>query len=125
MHIKLVAINGRFTHSSLALFHVRNELESHCENSTTEILQLTIRDPGYEVLLRLSEKSPDAIFFSAAVWNSDRVEELICDLHSLLPECQLVVGGPQAEVVGSRVTAGSCTVVRGAIEAVGEQFIVI
>jgi Radical SAM superfamily/Protein of unknown function (DUF4080) len=122
MHLKLVAINGRFTHSSLALFHVRNELEEHCTDVSTEILQMTIRDPRYEVLLRLSKESPDAIFFSAAVWNSDFVEELITDLHSLLPSCLLVVGGPQAEVVGRNVKKGSCTVVRGAIEAVEESF---
>lgn len=122
MYIKLVAINGRFTHSSLALFHVRNELEAHCPELSTEILQLTIRDPRYEVLLRLSRNTPDAIFFSAAVWNSDCVEELITDLHTLLPSCQLVVGGPQAEVVGAHVKRGSCTVVRGAIEAVQEEF---
>lgn len=122
MHIKLVAINGRFTHSSLALFHVRNELEEHCVDLSTEFLQMTIRDPRYEVLLRISKDSPDAIFFSAAVWNSAFVEELITDLHSLLPLCQLVVGGPQAEVVGRNVEKGICTVVRGAIEAVQESF---
>ena len=122
MQIKLVAINGRFTHSSLALFHVRNELESQCEDISTEIIQLTIRDPVYEVLLRLSRNRPDAIFFSAAVWNSDQVEGLIADLHSLLPACLLVVGGPQAEVVGGNLGSGVCTVVRGAIEAVDEHF---
>ncbi len=122
MHIKLVAINGRFTHSSLALFHVRNELEEHCTGVSTEILQLTIRDPYYEVLLHLSWNRPDAIFFSAAVWNSDRVEELIADLHSLLPSCLLVVGGPQAEVVGDTLGGSVCTVVRGAVEAVGMTF---
>jgi len=122
MQCKLVAINGRYTHSSLALFHVRNELESNCADVSTEIIQLTIRDPYYEVLLRLSADAPDAIFFSAAVWNSDRVEELIADLHSLLPSCLLIVGGPQAAVVGASLGEGGCIVVRGAIEAVGAEF---
>lgn len=122
MRAKLVAINGRYTHSSLALFHVRNELEAHCPDVQTEIIQLTIRDPYYEVLLRLSESKPEAIFFTSAVWNSDRVEELIRDLHALLPACMLVVGGPQASVVAANLVQGTCSVVRGAIEAVEEQF---
>lgn len=122
MRIKLVAINGRYTHSSLALFHVRNELEAHCPHVDTEIVQLTIRDPYYEVVLRLSDSAPDAIFFSAAVWNSDRVEELIVDLHALMPSCMLVVGGPQAEVVAANVGQGICTMVSGAIEAVEDSF---
>ncbi len=122
MRAKLVAINGRYTHSSLALFHVRNELEAHCSDVQTEIIQLTIRDPYYEVLLRLSESQPEAIFFTSAVWNSDRVEELIRDLHALLPACMLVVGGPQANVVAANLDQGTCSVVRGAIEAVEKQF---
>ncbi len=122
MHIKLVAINGRFTHSSLALFHVRNELESHCPGNICEILQLTIRDPYYEVLLQLSRDTPDAIFFSASVWNSDKVENLITDLKALLPSCMLVVGGPQAEVVGSNLGENICTVVRGAVETAEKSF---
>ncbi|MBU0943251.1 MAG: DUF4080 domain-containing protein [Proteobacteria bacterium] len=122
MDIKLVAINGRFSHSSLALFHVRNELEEQCPGVCTEILQLTLRDPYYEVLLQLSRNRPGAIFFSAAVWNSDRVEELITDLHVLLPSCLLVVGGPQAELVAAGVGEDLCTVVWGAIEAVEKKF---
>lgn len=122
MFIKLVAINGRFTHSCLALFHVRNALAEHCTGVRTEIVQMTIRDPAYEVLLLISEGSPDAIFFSAAVWNSDQVEELLVDLHALLPSCLLVVGGPQAEVIGRKLGPGICTVVSGAIEAVEDHF---
>ncbi|MCF8056470.1 MAG: DUF4080 domain-containing protein [Desulfocapsa sp.] len=122
MHIKLVAINGRYTHSSLALFHLRNELEEYCSDITIEIFQFSIRDPGYEILLRLSHGAPDAILFSAAIWNSDQVERLIVDLHSLLPSSLLVVGGPQAEVVARNLGPGLCTAVRGAIESVEECF---
>jgi Protein of unknown function (DUF4080)/Radical SAM superfamily len=122
MHIKLVAINGRFTHSSLALFHLRNELEEHCVDVTTEIFQFTLRDPVYEILLQLSQGAPDAVFFSAAIWNSDQVEGLIVDLHSLLPSSLLVVGGPQAGVVAHNLGPGFCTVVQGAIESVEENF---
>jgi radical SAM superfamily enzyme YgiQ (UPF0313 family) len=124
MSIKLVAINGRFTHSSLALFHVRNALEDHLGSVDIELLQLTIRDPYYEVLLRLSKGGPEALFFSAAVWNSDVIEQLLEDLHSLLPECLLIVGGPQAEVVGRKCGVELCTVVHGAIEAVQDEFYV-
>ncbi len=122
MSIKLVAINGRYTHSSLALFHVRNALEEHLEGVAIELLQLTIRDPYYEVLLRLSQDKPQALFFSAAVWNSDVIEALLGDLHSLLPDCQLIVGGPQAEVLGQKLGGVVCTIVNGAMEAVEETF---
>ncbi len=122
MRCKLVAINGRYSHSSLALFHLRNELEAHCASCITEIIQFTIRDPYYELLLHLSEGNPDAIFFSAAIWNSERVADLVKDLRALLPNCMLVVGGPQATVLAGLLATHACTVVRGAVEAVEERF---
>jgi radical SAM superfamily enzyme YgiQ (UPF0313 family) len=123
--IKLVGINARFTHSCLALFYVRNELEKNCPDIGRELLQFTINDNYYEMLLRLSQGSPDHVFFSAAIWNSSLVEKLSLDLHSCLPSCRVVIGGPQASVVGQRLQPfGSdiCTVVLGEIEAVGPGF---
>jgi len=124
MQIKIVALNARFTHSCLALFHVRNELEKNCPGVATELCQLTINDSYYETLLRLSHGAPDYIFFSAAVWNSDRVERLIRDLQNCLPDCGVVVGGPQAEVIGRNLAPLRCSVsvVSGDMEAVGGSF---
>ncbi len=122
MQIKIVALNARFTHSCLALFHVRNELEKNCPGVATELCQLTINDSYYETFLRLSHGNPDYIFFSAAVWNSDRVEQLIRDLQNCLPDCGVVVGGPQAEVIGCNLAPVRCCVVSGDMEAVGGDF---
>ncbi|MFH2124760.1 MAG: DUF4080 domain-containing protein [Pseudomonadota bacterium] len=122
MQIKIVALNARFTHSCLALFHVRNELEKNCSDVETELCQLTINDSYYETLLRLSQGHPDYIFFSVAVWSSDRVEQLIQDLKGCLPDSGVVVGGPQAAVIGRNLSSALCTVVSGDIEAVSEAF---
>jgi hypothetical protein len=122
MQIKIVALNARFTHSCLALFHVRNELEENCPRVATELCQFTINDSYYETLLRLSSGSPDFIFFSAAVWNSDRVEQLIRDLKGCLPDCGVVVGGPQAVVIGRHLGPDLCTVISGDMEAVSGDF---
>lgn len=122
MLIKIVALNARFTHSCLALFHVRNELEKNSPGVKTELCQLTINDSYYETVLRLSQGSPDYIFFSAAVWNSDRVEQLIRDLKRCLPGCGVVVGGPQAVVIGRNLSSSLCTVISGDMEAVDGAF---
>jgi hypothetical protein len=83
---------------------------------------LTINDSYYETLLRLSAGSPDFVFFSAAIWNSDRVEQLIHDLKSCRPDCGVVVGGPQALVIRENPLLSHCTVVSGDMEAVGATF---
>jgi radical SAM superfamily enzyme YgiQ (UPF0313 family) len=120
--IKIVGLNGRFTHSCLALFYVRNELEKNQVNFTRQLLQFTINDNYYEILLRLTAGSPGYIFFSAAIWNSSLVERLTLDLHTCLPSCRVVIGGPQASVLGDRLGPAECTVVTGEIEAVGPEF---
>ncbi|MBC8208697.1 MAG: DUF4080 domain-containing protein [Desulfobulbaceae bacterium] len=122
MQIKLVGINARFSHSCLALFYVRNEIERYCPEARIELCQLTINDSYYETLLRLSAGEPEYICFSAAVWNSVRVEALIRDLAVCLPACKLLVGGPQASELGRSLEPGLCTVVIGDIEGLGAEF---
>lgn len=122
MYIKLIGLNARYTHSCLALFYVRNELDCHCDNIEVEIYQFTINDNYYELLLNLTRGKPTYLFFSTAIWNSDLVVKLITDLNFILPACRCVVGGPQAEVVGKLAGPGVCTVVTGEIERVDYSF---
>ncbi|MFN2355696.1 MAG: DUF4080 domain-containing protein, partial [Desulfopila sp.] len=126
--IKIVGLNARYTHSCLALFYVRNELLKNCAAISCRLLQFTINDNYYEMLLRLSEEHPRAIFFSAAIWNSNLIEKLTRDLRLCLPDCRVVIGGPQASVLGDRLNCPDnsgediCTVVLGEIEAVEPEF---
>ena len=122
MYIKLVALNARFTHSCLALFYIRNELKKYLPEARVEILQLTINDSAYETILTLGKGGPDYLFFSAAIWNSDKVESLVRDLHLCQPQCRCVIGGPQAAVVGAALDEELRTIVTGEIESVGDQF---
>lgn len=122
INAKIVGINGRYTHSCLALFYVRNELNKHFEELDTELLQFTINDNYYEVLLKLSQGDPDYIFFSAAIWNSDLIHKLTLDLHQCLPDCKVIIGGPQATVIGESLDmSGACLVV-GEVEAIKKTF---
>lgn len=120
--IRLVGLNAKFIHSCLALFYIRNELFSHLPKSNVEIMQLTINDNSYESLLQITNDSPMAVFFSAAIWNSDLVAELVRDVRNCLPDCRIVVGGPQAGVLREQLPDDLCTMVIGEIEAVDPQF---
>lgn len=123
MKLKLVALNARYTHSCLALFYIRQEIEHHCSELDHEIMQCTINDPYYELLLRLVDGRPDYLFFSALIWNSELIERLLSDIGSAYPEIHCVVGGPQAGVIGERYSSSdSLTIVTGEIEAVGAGF---
>ena len=120
--IRLVAFNARYTHSCLALFYLREELVRHIPEVSVELLQLTINDNDYESLLRIADDDPFAVFFSGAIWNSEKVCRVAADLHRALPRCQIVVGGPEAGVLRRRMPAATCSVVEGEIEAVEPVF---
>lgn len=119
--IKLVAINARYTHSSLALFYVRHQLEKFLPEAGIEIYQFSINEPYYEMVLDLTADSPDAVFISSAIWNSSIVERLIVDVKKCLPGCQIVVGGPQVEVVFEKCKK-YCTAIVGEIEGINPEF---
>lgn len=124
MKIKLVAFNGRYVHSCLALFYVRNQLLDNLDDCRPELLQFTINDPYYPTLLRITADEPDGIFISVYIWNSHLVRKLVVDLGRLLPDTPVVLGGPQAPFVFGPGDPGpsNCTVVRGEVEGLGRPF---
>ncbi len=123
MKIKLIAINARYSHSCLALFYLRNELENHLPGVQTQICQYTINDPYFTLFQRIAEPDIDYFFFSALIWNSDLIEQVIEDLLLVDSRCRIVVGGPQAGMVGARFADDErVSEFRGDIEAAGSQF---
>lgn len=119
---KVVALNCRYTHSCLALFHVREELRSHLPDSRVEICQLTINDPYYQTLLHLAAENPAVVLFSVYVWNSVYTLRLARDLIRMLPEVQIVLGGPEASHMPYPPLEKRCTLVRGEVEGLAAAF---
>ncbi len=123
--IKIVGINGRFTHSCLAIFYLREELQRKCSQFSLQLQQFTINDNPFEVVLKLAADTPFAILFSTAIWNSSMVEKILPDLRRILPQTLFIIGGPQAEVIGKNMAGKvNCTIVKGEIEAMPEDFFI-
>lgn len=122
MKISLVALNGRYTHSCLALYYVRNELEQRAPGCSIAIHQLTINDPYYDTLLRLTGEDADALFFSVYIWNVVYVRRLIQDLFRIIPETRIILGGPEATNMGDQTLPSYCTTVRGPVEGLAVEF---
>lgn len=128
MLLRLVALNARYVHSCLALFYVRNELERFLPECAIDLLALTINDPYYQTLLRICQDRPLAVFFSVYVWNADYVWRLVHDLHRILPQTMIVLGGPEAEkgtdlfFLTKKNKSVPFSVVRGPIEGVPPAF---
>jgi len=122
MRYTLAALNARFVHSCPALFSVRNELTRHLPGCTTSLLQFTIDNPYFATLLTLTGQEPEAIFFSVYIWNADFFERLVHDLAKTLPDCPIILGGPQVSHGPQQEWPGQCTIIRGEIEGLPEGF---
>lgn len=120
MRFQLISLNCRYSHSCLALFYIRAELQSHLQNPQVSINQFTLNDPYYETLLSISDSSGDALFFSVYIWNASYIIRLVADLVRIQPDRPIVLGGPQATILEG--LPENCTVVEGAIEGVGKEF---
>jgi len=125
MLCKLIAFNGRFIHSCLALFYVRAALEQNLPDCKPEIIQYTINDPYYPTLRQIGSGDPAALFFSVYIWNGIYIQRLINDLIKLVPDTPIILGGPQASALAKNLApdvSRRCTVVPGEIEGIDKSF---
>ena len=93
MNILLVAINAKYIHSNPAVFSLKSctgEYESY-----VDILEFTINQQGSFILREIYKKHPDVVAFSCYIWNYTVIDNIIPDLHKILPNTDIWVGGPE------------------------------
>ncbi len=122
MQISLITLNARYSHSCPALFHVRNALVQTLPESCLVLHQFTINDPYYQTLVRITGDQPQVICFSVYIWNADYTMRLVADLHRILPEVPIILGGPEVTFMALASLPVGCTVVRGEVEGLGDDF---
>ncbi|WP_417913726.1 DUF4080 domain-containing protein [Candidatus Electronema sp. JM] len=118
--LHLISLNCRYTHSCLAQFCLRAELERRLPKLPVRLSQFTLNDPYYATLLRISGQPAQALLFSVYVWNHAYIRRLISDLARLQPDLPIILGGPQAEAMIN--LPPNCTVFLGEIEGAAEDF---
>ncbi len=94
MIIFLAAINARYTHICLALRYLRSALG---KNGTDSVLirEYVINQDRLEIIQDIASAKPDILMLSVYIWNSRLVSCLLPDLRRLLPDCKIILGGPE------------------------------
>lgn len=93
MKILLTAINAKYIHSNLAVYSLKAYAKEYTEY--IELAEYTINHRVEYILQELYKKKPDVLCFSCYIWNFRYVQELIEEIHKLLPELSIWVGGPE------------------------------
>ncbi len=127
MEFLLAAVNAKYIHSNPAIYSLRayarqaleagNSGEMHKEGTGAaageqreascsvriELAEYTINQQLQEILSDLYLRRPEAVGFSCYIWNWRMIQELIEELHKLLPETDIWLGGPEVSYAGEEI----------------------
>ncbi len=102
MKFLLVAINSKYIHSNPAVYSLRAYAGPEL-GKATEIAEYTINHAFTEVLADIFKRKPDVLGFSCYIWNIGMVRELIAELHKLMPDVPVWLGGPEVSYDARKV----------------------
>lgn len=97
----LVGINSKYIHSNPAVY----SLAASCEgiDADVEVKEFTINRTTDETVAVLFEAHADIYAFSCYIWNIETVRDVIGDLHKILPDAMIWVGGPEVSYCAAEV----------------------
>ncbi|MBL6990254.1 MAG: B12-binding domain-containing radical SAM protein [Bacteriovoracaceae bacterium] len=91
--IILTTINARYQHSSLGLRYLFSNLGALQKRS--KLIEFSLSQTNQEILESLFREKPTIIGFGVYIWNVDRVLELLKLIKVVMPNCKLIIGGPE------------------------------
>lgn len=108
MKILLIAINAKYIHSnpaiySLAAYANHNLTAEEKEKCQIEIAEYTINHRTETIIADIYKKKPDVLAFSCYIWNWDYVQEVMVELHKLLPKVPIFLGGPEVSFTSKEI----------------------
>ena len=97
MKILLTAINAKYIHSNLAVYSLRAYAQSRVTDPDTEIAlaEYTINQQTDDILMDIYRRKPDVLCFSCYIWNISYVETVLREVHKVLPDTKIWLGGPE------------------------------
>ena len=121
MKFLLAALNAKYIHSNPALYSLRAYAEKYHPEAAAqvELAEYTINQTVEAILADLYERKPEAVAFSCYIWNIEYIERVIREIHKLLPDVPIWLGGPEVSY-DSREVLRRLPQVTGVMKGEGE-----
>ena len=108
MKILLTAINAKYIHSNPAVYSLSayangNLSEEEKEKCQVEIAEYTINHRTETIIADIYKKKPDVLNFSCYIWNWEYVQEVMTELHKLMPNVPIYLGGPEVSFTAETI----------------------
>lgn len=94
MKTLLVGINAKYIHSNLAIRYLRDYAADRGETGIL-LQEFTINQRIEQILPEIYRTAPELIGFSCYIWNFSMVKRLVSELKKVLPNCLVLLGGPE------------------------------
>ena len=120
MRLVWLSVNSSYSHSSLALPLLHLACRDVPGWDWQKLETLNTDDPG-ETAVRLAELRPDLVCATLYLFNRRQVTDILVRLHSLLPDCRIVVGGPECLGNQAGEVVCSCEAIDAAVSGEGES----
>lgn len=106
MKFLLAAINAKYIHSNPGVYSLKAYAEKYRQGGRdpqgdglpwwhVEIGEYTINNQMEQILEDIYQRQPDVVGFSCYIWNIGYVLEIVRDLHKVLPDTDVWLGGPE------------------------------
>jgi len=109
MNLLLIGINAKYIHSNPAIYSIAAYAGRFTApngipyKEQVQIAEYTINQNIEDILADIYLRKPDCIGFSCYIWNIAMVESLIEDIHQVMPQVPLWLGGPEVSFHSERL----------------------
>jgi radical SAM superfamily enzyme YgiQ (UPF0313 family) len=107
MKTVLVGINSKYIHTCLAVWYLKANVNKdknfNDDKNKITIKEFTINDSKDNILSEIYKEKPDILAFSCYIWNTEMIQRLSREISQLLPECIIILGGPEVSYDAERV----------------------
>ena len=118
MKMMLVAVNAKYIHSNLAVYSLYSYAKEYQDNIV--IGEYTINQKNDEIISDIYQEKPDVLGFSCYIWNISQILAIANELHKVMPQVQIWLGGPEVSYDAKAVLDNN-QVIDGIICGEGEQ----
>lgn len=92
--IVLAGINSQYVHLNLAVRYLKKYVEANSDLKI-EIYETNINNQVFNIIKDIYELNPDKVIFSTYIWNKEYVVEIVKELKKVLPNVEIILGGPE------------------------------
>lgn len=91
----MVSIAAKNIHKTLAPWCLKAYCDLNAPNSEVVVQESNINEPVSDIIGKIYRSKPDVLGLSVYIWNAEVVQKITSCIKKMLPDCIVVLGGPE------------------------------